>query len=84
MKEETLNKLLTTMENIDRRLHNLEELTSGELKKIHATIDHLATDNQDDLIITLQHIDAKVTAILETQKLNFEILKVFSGDPIQH
>jgi len=84
MNEETISKLLITMENISKRLDSLEELTSGELQKVHATLDLLSADQQEDVIITLQGIDAKITAMLEAQKLNFEILRVFSGSTIQH
>jgi hypothetical protein len=84
MNEEIVSKLLITMENINKRLDSLEELTSGEFQKIHATLDLLSADQQEDVIITLQSIDAKISAMLEAQKLNFEILKVFSGSTIQH
>jgi SpoVK/Ycf46/Vps4 family AAA+-type ATPase len=84
MNEETLNKLLTAMENISNRLDRLEGATSGELQKLHAAMDLLATDQQDDVITTLQRIDAKITALLETQRLNFEILKIFSNDSVHH
>lgn len=84
MNEEILNKILVSMENINKRLDNLEELTSGELQKLHATIDLLSADQQDDIVTALYRIDAKITAILETQKLNFEILKVFSNDSVHH
>ncbi len=84
MNEETLNKILVTMESINKRLDGLEELTSGELQKLHESIDLLSADQQDDVITTLHRIDAKLTAILETQRLNFEILKVFSNDSVHH
>ncbi|MDF2634554.1 MAG: hypothetical protein K0R78_1428 [Pelosinus sp.] len=84
MNEETLNKILVTMESINKRLDGLEELTSGELQKLHESIDLLSADQQDDVIPTLHRIDAKLTAILETQRLNFEILKVFSNDSVHH
>lgn len=84
MSEELLNKLLLSMETMNNRLDHLEKLTSGEFQKVHESIALMATDQQDDVITALYRIDAKITAILETQKLNFEILKVFSSDTIQH
>ncbi|SFL84951.1 hypothetical protein [Pelosinus propionicus] len=84
MNEEILNKILVSMENINKRLDSLEELTSGELQKLHANIDLLSEDQQDDIVATLYRMDAKITAILETQRLNFEILKVFSSDTVHH
>lgn len=84
MNEETVSKLLITMENISKRLDSLEELTSGELQKLHATLDLLSADQQDDVVGTLQNIDAKISAMLEAQKLNFEIFKVISGSTTQH
>ena len=84
MSEELLNKILLSMENINKRLDNLEKLTSGELQKLHETVSLVSTDQQDDVVTALYRIDAKITAILETQKLNFEILKVFSSDSIHH
>ncbi|AJQ25805.1 MULTISPECIES: hypothetical protein [Pelosinus] len=84
MNEEILNKILVSMENINKRLDSLEELTSGELQKLHANIDLLSEDQQDDIVTTLYRMDAKITAILETQRLNFEILKVFSNDSVHH
>jgi hypothetical protein len=84
MNEETLNKILITMENINKRLNSLEDLTSGELQKLHASIDLLSADQQDDVVTTLQRIDTKITAILETQRINFEILKIFSSDSVHH
>lgn len=84
MSEETLNKILLTMESINKRLDGLEAVTSGELQKLHETINLLSADQQDDVVTTLHRIDAKITAILETQRLNFEILKVFSSDSIHH
>ncbi|EIW15834.1 MULTISPECIES: hypothetical protein [Pelosinus] len=84
MNEEILNKILVSMENITKRLDSLEELTSGELQKLHANIDLLSEDQQDDIVNTLYRMDAKITAILETQRLNFEILKVFSNDSVHH
>ncbi len=84
MSEEILNKILVSMENINKRLDSLEELTSGELQKLHANIDLLSEDQQDDIVNTLYRMDAKITAILETQRLNFEILKVFSNDSVHH
>ncbi len=84
MNEEILNKILVSMENINKRLDSLEELTSGELQKLHTNIDLLSEDQQDDIVATLYRMDAKITAILETQRLNFEILKVFSNDSVHH
>lgn len=84
MNEEILNKILVSMENINKRLDSLEELTSGELQKLHANIELLSEDQQDDIVTTLYRMDAKITAILETQRLNFEILKVFSNDSVHH
>lgn len=83
MNDELLNKILSKLENMDKRLNSLEELTTKEIEKLQASIEE-SVDQQDDAINTLRHIDAKMSAMLETQKLNFEILKVFSGDPIQH
>ena len=68
---------------MDKRLNRLEEATLKELEKVQEKLE-FTTDQQDDVMDTLQRIDAKMMALLETQKLNFEILKVFSGDPIQH
>ena len=84
MNEEILNKILVSMENINKRLDSLEELTSGELQKLHVNINLLSEDQQDDIVTTLYRMDAKITAILETQRLNFEILKVFSNDSVHH
>lgn len=84
MSEKTLNKILLTMESINNRLDGLEKVTSGELQKLHETINLLSADQQDDVVMTLHRIDAKITAILETQRLNFEILKVFSSDSVHH
>lgn len=83
MNEEILTKILDKLETMDKRLNGLEELTVKELEKVHTAIEGSA-DQQYDVINALQRIDAKMSAILETQKLNFEILKVFSGDPVQH
>ena len=84
MKEEVLDNILAKLESIDKRLANLENTTTNELHKLHVTVDLLKAEQREDVIPTLQHIDAKMTAILETQKLNFEILRVFSGDLVQH
>ena len=84
MKEEVLDNILAKLETIDKRLANLENTTTNELQKLHVTVDLLKAEQREDVIPTLQHIDAKMTAILETQKLNFEILRVFSGDLVQH
>lgn len=84
MSEEILNKILLSMESINKRLDGLEQATSGELQKLHEAINLLSADQQDDVVTTLHRIDAKITAILETQRLNFEILKVFSSDSVHH
>lgn len=84
MNEEFLVKLLDTLESIDNRLNRLELSTTTELQKVHTTLDILGADQQEEVITTLHRIDAKMTAILEAQKLNVEILRVFSGDLIQH
>jgi len=84
MKIETMEKILDKLDDMDKRLHRLEESTTLELQKLHATVDVLAADQQEDIIPTLHRIDAKLTALLEAQKLNVEILRVFSGDLIQH
>ncbi len=84
MKMETMEKILSKLEDIDQRLHSLEESTTTELQKLHATVGVLAADQQEDVLPTLHSIDAKLLALLEAQKLNVEILRVFSGDLIQH
>ena len=84
MNEEILLKLLVELELINKRLARLEESSTVEMQKVHAKLDTLALDQQDDVIITLQRIDAKMAAILETHKLNIEILRVFSSDLVQH
>lgn len=84
MNDEILLKLLVELELINRRLTNLEESSATQLHNVHAKLDTLALDQQDDVITTLQRIDAKMTAVLETHKLNIEILRVFSSDLVQH
>jgi len=84
MNEELLLNLLDKLSSIDNRLHRLEESTTNQLQKLHSTADIIAVDQQEEVIATLQRIDAKMTAILETQKINVEILRVFSGDLVQH
>lgn len=84
MNDEILLKLLVELELINKRLAHLEESSTVEMQKVNAKLDTLALDQQDDVIITLQRIDAKMTAILETHKLNIEILRVFSSDLVQH
>lgn len=84
MNEEVLGKLLSTLESIDNRLKILESSTTTELQKVHTILDILGADQQEEVITTLHRIDAKMTAILEAQKLNVEILRVFSGDLVQH
>jgi len=84
MNEELLVNLLDKLSSIDNRLQRLEQSTTTQLQKLHETVDLLAVDQQEEVITTLQRIDAKMTAILETQKLNVEILRVFSGDSVQH
>lgn len=84
MNDELLLNLLDKLTGIDNRLQRLEESTTAELQKLHTTIDILAVDQQEEILPTLHRIDAKMTAILEAQKLNVEILRVFSGDLVQH
>ncbi|MBC8015298.1 MAG: hypothetical protein H7X79_06085 [Sporomusaceae bacterium] len=84
MNEEILRKVLNKLESIDNRLKSLEVSTTTELQKLHATLDILGADQQEEVIMTLHRIDVKMTAILEAQKLNVEILRVFSGDLVQH
>jgi len=84
MNEELLLNLLDKLSSIDNRLQRLEESTTNQLQKLHGTVDVIAVDQQEEVIATLQRIDAKMTAILETQKINVEILRVFSGDLVQH
>lgn len=84
MNEELLLKLLVELELINKRLTHLEESSAVELQKVHAKLDTLALDQQDDVAATLQRIDSKMTIILETHKLNIEILRVFSSDLVQH
>lgn len=84
MNEEILQKILVELELVNKRLARLEESSAAEMKSVHAKLDTLALDQQDDVIITLQRIDAKMAAILETHKLNIEILRVFSSDLVQH
>ncbi len=84
MNEELLLNLLDKLAAIDNRLERLENATTAELQKLHAAIDTLNTDQQEEVLPTLHRIDAKIAALLEAQKLNVEILRVFSGDLIQH
>ena len=84
MNEELLLNLLDKLAAIDNRLQRLEESTVTELQKLHTIVDVLAADQQDEVLPTLHRIDAKMTALLEAQKLNVEILRVFSGDLVQH
>ena len=84
MNEELLLNLLDKLATIDNRLQRLEESTTTELQKLHGTVDILAADQQEEILPTLHRIDAKMSAILEAQKLNVEILRVFSGDLVQH
>lgn len=84
MNEELLLKLLVELELINKRLTHLEESSAAQMYDVHAKLDTLALDQQDDVINTLQRIDSKMTAILETHKLNIEIIRVFSSDLIQH
>ncbi len=84
MNDEILLKLLGELALINKRLAHLEESSTVEMQKVHQKLDTLALDQQDEVIITLQRIDAKMAAILETHKLNIEILRVFSSDLVQH
>lgn len=84
MNDEILLKLVTELEIINKRLARLEESSTVEMQKVHEKLDTLALDQQDDVILTLQRIDAKMAVILETHKLNIEILRVFSSDLVQH
>lgn len=84
MNEEILLKVVAELELINKRLTTLEKSSAVEMQKVHAKLDTLALDQQDEVIVTLQRIDAKMNAILETHKLNIEILRVFSSDLVQH
>lgn len=84
MDEKLLLQLLTKLDAIDSRLSKLETTVTQELEQVQTSLDILAADQQDDILTTLQRLELKTTAILEAQKLNVEILKVFSGDSIQH
>lgn len=84
MNEEILQKILLELELVNKRLARLEESSAAEMKNVHAKLDTLALDQQEDVILPLQRIDAKMAAILETHKLNIEILRVFSSDLVQH
>lgn len=84
MKQEQAEKILEKLEAIELRLTAIEKSTEGELQKMQNALEALTMDQQDDVVDTLYRLDAKLTAILEAQKLNFEILKVFSGDTVQH
>jgi len=84
MNEELLLNLLDKLASIDNRLQLLEQSTTTQLQKLHGSIDSLGVDQQEEVITTLHRIDAKMSAILVTQKLNVEILRVFSGDSVQH
>ena len=84
MNEELLLNLLDKLASIDNRLQRLEESTTTQLQKLHGSIDSLGVEQQEEVITTLQRIDAKMTAILVTQKINVEILRVFSGDSVLH
>ena len=84
MNDEILLKLLGELALINKRLAHLEESSTVEMQKVHQKLDTLALDQQDEVIINLQRIDAKMAAILETHKLNIEILRVFSSDLVQH
>jgi|GEM_PF-1324538 len=84
MNEELLLNLLDKLTSIDNRLQRLEQSTTTQLQKLNGSIDVLTVDQQEEVVATLQRIDAKMSAILVTQKLNVEILRVFSGDSVQH
>ncbi len=84
MKQDQAAKILEKLEAIELRLNAIEKTTENELQKVQNALDALTADQQDDVVDTLYRLDAKLTAILEAQKLNFEILKVFSADAIQH
>lgn len=84
MNEEILLKVVAELELINKRLTTLEKSSAVEMQKVHAKLDTLALDQQDEVIVTLQRIDAKMNAVLETHKLNIEILRVFSSDLVQH
>lgn len=84
MKQDQAAKILEKLEAIELRLNAIEKTTENELQKVQNALDALTADQQDDVVDTLYRLDAKLTAILEAQKLNFEILKVFYADAIQH
>ena len=84
MNEELLLNLLDKLTSIDNRLQRLEQSTTTQLQKLNGSIDVLTVDQQEEVLATLQRIDAKMSAILVTQKINVEILRVFSGDSVQH
>ena len=84
MNDEILLKLLVELELINKRLTHLEESSTVQLQKANSKLDTIAFDQQDEVMVTLQRIDAKMAAILETHKLNIEILRVFSSDLVQH
>lgn len=84
MNEDLLLNLLDKLSSIDNRLQRLEESTTEQVQKLHGSVGIITIDQEEEVITTLQRIDAKLTAILETQKLNVEILRVFSGDLVQH
>jgi predicted nucleic acid-binding Zn-ribbon protein len=84
MKQEQIEQLLTKLTHIEQRLSKIENTTETELQKLQATLESLSADQQEDVVSALQRLDAKLSAIIEAQKLNFEIFKVFSGDSVQH
>lgn len=84
MNEELLLNLLDKLASIDNRLQRLEQSTTTELQKMHGSIESFSVAQQEEVLPTLQLVDAKLTAILVAQKINVEILRVFSGDSVQH
>lgn len=84
MNEELLLNLLDKLSSIDNRLQRLEQSTTTQLEKLAGAVDVLGADQREEVLTTLQRIDGKMTALLEAQKLNVEILRVFSGDLVQH
>ena len=84
MNEQLLLNLLDKLSTIDNRLQRLEQSTTEQLQKLQGAVDILGIDQHEEVITTLQRIDVKMTVILETQRLNVEIIRIFSGDLVQH
>ena len=84
MSKDLLSKILAKLEEMEERMAELEETTAEEVQRLHTTMEVLSIEQRHDTATALHRLDAKMTALLETQKLNVEFMKATASDIIQH